>query len=115
MNARGGTLYIGVNDSGYENGLEDDLAYRKAHNHKATIDGMIVDLQNQLDRTMPSHAKDHWEIESDPEAKKGVIIVKVLPVGTPVELDGIIYVRSSSTTKPRLDEEREEFIKNRDS
>lgn len=113
MNARGGTLYIGVNDSGYENGLEDDLAYRKAHNHKATIDGMIVDLQNQLDRTMPSHAKDHWEIESDPEAKKGVIIVKVLPVGTPVELDGIIYVRSSSTTKPRLDEEREEFIKNR--
>ena len=113
MNARGGTLYIGVNDSGYENGLQDDLNYRQSHGHKATIDGMIVDLQNHLDRTMPPHAKDHWEIMSDPESKKGVIIVKVLPVELPVELEGIIYVRSSSTTKPRLDKDRDEFIRSR--
>lgn len=113
MNARGGTLYIGVNDSGYENGLDDDLAYRLSHGHKATIDSMIVDLQNYLDRMMPTHAKDHWEIMSDPESKKGVIVVKVAPVEHPVELEGIIYVRSSSTTKPRLDKEREDFIRNR--
>ncbi|MDE5874797.1 MAG: ATP-binding protein, partial [Muribaculaceae bacterium] len=113
MNARGGTLYIGVNDSGYENGLDDDIAYRKSRGQKPSIDAMIVDLQNHLDRTMPSHAKDHWEIASDPESKKGVIVVTILPVETPVELDGVIYVRSSSTTKPRLGEEREAFIKNR--
>ncbi len=113
MNARGGVLYIGVNDSGYENGLEDDLAYRMSHGHKATIDSMIVDLQNYLDRNMPIHAKDHWEIMSDPDSRKGVIIVKVAPVEIPVELDGIIYVRSSSTTKPRLEKEREDFINNR--
>jgi hypothetical protein len=113
MNARGGTLYIGVNDAGYENGLDDDLAYRQSHGHKPTIDAMIVDLQNHLDRTLPVHAKDHWEIESDPESKKGVIVVKVLPVEIPVELDGVIFVRSSSTTKPRLESERDEFIKNR--
>lgn len=113
MNARGGDLYIGVNDSGYENGLADDLAYRRSHGMKATLDGMKVDLQNHLDRIMPSYAKDHWEIASDPESTKGVIKVKVLPVEIPVELDGIIYVRSSSTTKPRLGEEREEFIRNR--
>lgn len=113
MNARGGTLFIGVNDSGYENGLDDDLAYRKSHGMKPTIDGMIVDLQNHLDRTMPSHAKDHWEISQDPESKKGVIVVTILPVEIPVELDGVIYVRSSSTTKPRLDEERAAFIKSR--
>lgn len=113
MNARGGSLYIGVNDSGYESGLQDDLVYRQSHGLKATIDGMIVDLQNYLDRTMPPHAKDHWEISSDPESKKGVIIVKVLPVEQPVELDGLIYVRSSSTTKPRLDKERDAFIKSR--
>ena len=113
MNARGGILYIGVNDSGYENGLDDDLAYRLSHGHKATIDSMMVDLQNHLDRTMPPHAKDHWEIMSDPDSKKGVIMVKVAPVEMPVEFDGIIYVRSSSTTKPRLDKERDEFIRNR--
>lgn len=113
MNARGGTLFIGVNDSGYENGLNDDLAYRQAHGLKATIDAMIVELQNHLDRVMPKHAKDHWEIQSDPEAKKGVIMVKVLPVELPVEYDGVIFVRSSSTTKPRLNEQRDEFIKNR--
>lgn len=113
MNARGGKLFIGVNDSGYESGLQDDLVYRQSHGLKATIDGMIVDLQNYLDRTMPPHAKDHWEISSDPESKKGVIVVNVLPVEQPVELDGIIYVRSSSTTKPRLNKERETFIKSR--
>lgn len=113
MNARGGDLYIGVNDSGYENGLDDDLAYRRSHGMKATLDGMRVDLQNHLDRVMPAFAKDHWEVNPDPESKKGVIKVKVYPVATPVELDGVIYVRSSSTTKPRLGEEREEFIKNR--
>ena len=113
MNARGGKLYIGVNDSGYENGLEDDLNYRRIKGEKASIDGMIVDLQNHLDRILPSHAKDHWEISADPESKKGVIIVDVKPVRQPVELDGIIYVRASSTTKPRLGEEREEFMKSR--
>ena len=114
MNARGGKLYIGVNDSGYENGLDDDLTYRRNRGEKATIDGMIVDLQNHLDRTLPMHAKDHWEISSDPESKKGVIMVDIKPVRQPVELDGIIYVRASSTTKPRLGEEREEFIKSRE-
>lgn len=114
MNARGGKLFIGVNDSGYENGLEDDLTYRRNRGEKASIDALIVELQNHLDRTLPPHAKDHWEISSDPESKKGVIIVDVKPVRQPVELDGIIYVRASSTTKPRLEEEREEFIKSRE-
>ncbi|MCH5227510.1 MAG: ATP-binding protein [Muribaculaceae bacterium] len=114
MNARGGKLFIGVNDSGYENGLDDDLTYRRNRGEKANIDGLIVDLQNHLDRTLPTHAKDHWEISSDPESKKGVIIVDVKPVRQPVELDGVIYVRASSTTKPRLGEEKEEFIKSRE-
>ena len=114
MNARGGKLFIGVNDSGYENGLDDDLTYRRNRGEKATIDGLIVDLQNHLDRSLPLHAKDHWEISQDSESKKGVIIVDIKPVKQPVELDGIIYVRSSSTTKPRLGEEREEFIKSRE-
>lgn len=113
MNARGGDLYIGVNDSGYENGLDDDIAYRRSHGLKATLDGMRVDLQNHLDRIMPAFAKDHWEVNPDPESTKGVIKVHVMPVATPVELEGVIYVRSSSTTKPRLGEERQEFIKNR--
>lgn len=114
MNARGGKLFIGVNDSGYENGLDDDLTYRRNRGEKASIDALIVELQNHLDRTLPTHAKDHWEIFSDKESKKGVIVVDVKPVRQPVELDGIIYVRASSTTKPRLGEEREEFIKSRE-
>lgn len=114
MNARGGKLFIGVNDSGYENGLDDDLTYRRNRGERASIDALIVELQNHLDRTLPSHAKAHWEISSDPESKKGVIIVDVRPVRQPVELDGVIYVRASSTTKPRLGEEREEFIKSRE-
>ncbi|MCH5240125.1 MAG: ATP-binding protein [Muribaculaceae bacterium] len=114
MNARGGTLFIGVNDSGYENGLDDDLTYRRNRGEKATIDALIVELQNHLDRTLPLHAKSHWEISSDPESKKGVIKVDVRPVRQPVELEGTIYVRASSTTKPWYGEAREEFIKSRE-
>ena len=113
LNARGGKLYIGVNDSGYENGLDDDLLYRKQNGLKASIDGICTDLKGHLDRTLSLNVSDHIEISSDPDSKKGVIIVKILPVRQPVELDGVIYVRSSSVTKPRYNEEREEFIKNR--
>ncbi len=70
MNARGGTLYIGVNDQGYECGLQDDLQYRLRRGQKATLDAMVVELQNNLDRKIPAHAKDHCEISIDPEAKK---------------------------------------------
>lgn len=114
MNARGGKLFIGVNDSGYENGLDDDLTFRKSRGERSSIDAMIVDLQNHFDRVLPTHSKGHWEISSDPESKKGVIVIEVKPVRQPVELDGVIYVRASSTTKPRLNDEREEFIKTRD-
>lgn len=113
LNARGGTLYIGVNDSGYECGLTDDLAYRKAQGLKYTLDSLCVELTNNLSRTLPSYAIDRCSVSIDKESKKGVISVEILPVETPVELDGIIYVRSSSTTKPRLGEEREEFIRHR--
>ena len=113
MNARGGKLYIGVNDQGYETGLDDDLAYRKSKGEKATLDALIVYLQNHLDRKLPLHAKTNWEISSVPDSKKGVIMVEVKPVRKPVELDGTIYVRESTSTKPWYNEAREEFIKNR--
>ncbi|MCH5226090.1 MAG: ATP-binding protein [Muribaculaceae bacterium] len=115
MNARGGKLYIGVNDQGYETGLDNDLAYLKSKGEKPTLDRLNLYLQDYLHKKLPAYALPHIEISSVPDSKKGVIMVDVKAVRKPVELDGTIYVRESTSTRPWLGDAREEFIKNRPS
>lgn len=110
LNSQGGTLYIGVNDLGYEAGLAEDLRYRRSRGRKATIDGMIVDLENLIHRKLDGNAQNHISISSDPEAQKGVIVVKVDAVERPVALDGMYYVRHSTSTRPKLGDDLEDFL-----
>ncbi len=113
LNSEGGYLYIGVNDLGYEAGLAEDLRYRRSRGRKATLDGMIVDLENLIHRNLPGAAQDHIRIMSDPEAEKGVIKVEVDAVERPVVLDGNIFVRHSTSTRPKLGKDLDDFIKMR--
>lgn len=110
LNSQGGTLYIGVNDLGYEAGLAEDLRYRRSRGRKATLDGMIVDLEALIHRSLDGYAQDHIRIASDPEAQKGVIAVSVDAVERPVYLDGTIYVRHSTSTRPKLDKDLDDFL-----
>ena len=110
LNSQGGVLYIGVNDSGYEAGLAEDLRYRRSRGLKASIDGMIVDLTNVIHNNLDGYAEDHIRISSDPESKKGVIKVEVDPVERPVAFRGLYYVRNSSSTRPKLGKDLEDFL-----
>ncbi len=122
LNSSGGTLYIGVNDSTHcEAGLYEDFEYYKHHRASVgayqydmrSVDNMCVFLANLVRFTWGNIVAGSIQIEQDGEATRDVIIVKVQPRTTPVLLDGKIYVRRSGNTNMLLDEERVEFIKER--
>ncbi len=122
LNSGGGTLYIGVNDkTRMEAGLFEDYQYY-AHK-KASIgnfyydmkdaDNVCVFLTNLVTDRWGRNVSGYVEVDRDPEATKDVIVVKVRPRNIPVELDGDIYVRRSNNTFRLRDDEREEFMAER--
>lgn len=122
LNSSGGTLYIGVNDSTHcEAGLYEDFEYYKHHRAAVgsyqydmrSVDNMCVFLANLVRFTWGNIVAGSVQIEQDDEASHDVIIVKVQPRTIPVLLDGKIYVRRSGNTNMLLDEERVEFIRER--
>lgn len=122
LNSSGGTLYIGVNDSTHcEAGLYEDFEYYKHHRASIgtyqydmrSVDNMCVFLANLVRFTWGNIVAGNVQIEQDDEAARDVIIVKVQPRTTPVLLDGKIYVRRSGNTNMLLDDERAEFIRER--
>ena len=113
LNSEDGRLYIGVNDLGYEAGLYEDLRYRKWKGKKASLDAMIVDLENAIAHSLPSNARDNIRISIDPESTRGVLCVEVTAVRTPVPFDGIYYVRNSSSTRPKIGRDADDFLAHR--
>ncbi len=118
MNASGGTLYIGVNDSTHcEAGLFEDFEYYKRHKgiigsshfDIRTPDNVCNFLTNLVRQTWGTLVTESVQIEPDSEATRDVIIVKVQPRVSPVELGGVIYVRRSGTTMKLDESERGEF------
>lgn len=114
MNTTGGTLYIGVSDDHYERGLDEDLKFYKFDNSERNnmyrrsikkVDNMASYLQNRIDMAfnLGSLAGEYAKAFEDEESTKGVICVKVKPCPKVVTLDGVIYVRHGSNTKPLLD------------
>lgn len=108
LNASGGTLYLGVNDQGYEAGLANDLAF-----HKMTLPQLALYLDNLVSRRLGSSAADRVDVAADSGTNFPVLSVTIRPCRHVVELDGTIFVRQSSSTRPKLGEDREIFIRDR--
>lgn len=113
LNAYGGTLYIGVNDAGYECGLEDDKRFRRGKGKKDNLDAMKVDLQNIIHDKLTGRAEDVINITTDRESRKGVIRVDVQPLETPQILDGLYFVRNGSSTRPKLNDDLTDYLSER--
>ncbi|MCM1153441.1 MAG: ATP-binding protein [Muribaculum sp.] len=113
LNSMGGKLFIGVNDLGYEAGLEQDRSYRRWKKKKDSIDSMILELERAILLKYPENVRNAVRLSSDPESSKGVIIVEVDPVRSPVALDGTYWVRNSSSTRPRIGADLTSFLQNR--
>lgn len=113
MNSTGGTLYLGVNDFGYEAGLDDDRRYLARQNRKDSLDAIRVDLDNLVHNNLPGFATGHVRSFIDSESKKGVIRIEIDAVETPVILGDTYFVRQSTSTRPKLDKDLADFLAGR--
>lgn len=96
LNTDGGTLYIGVNDSGMGVGLQSDLAYFEFNGDKdkyaRTITDAVVGAFGKVVAT-------HVDVRFDPDNEKPVCIVKVTPYKDGIHYNGAWYVRIGSTKR----------------
>lgn len=110
LNAEGGTLYLGVNDSGLATGLEQDLAYRPFCYSQDKYD---IYFHNQVKAHLGQEANSlincSWEDAND----RAVYVVTVKPCPHVVLLNGTIYERQDSSSEPLIGAYREEFMKKR--
>lgn len=123
MNYEGGTLYIGVNDAGYEAGLAEDLDFFRRirpfgfpgqPGTNASLDNMEVYLSFNLRQKLPAFATNMGKIEIDSDSRKGVLVVTINPSRTPVYLDGVLYARDSTSTTARTGQRLDDFLANRE-
>ena len=96
LNTDGGTLYIGVNDSGMGVGLESDLAYAEFNGDRDKYARTITDAVVLAFGKIPA---THVDVRFDPDNDKPVCIVKVTPYKDGVQYDDWWYVRIGSTKR----------------
>jgi hypothetical protein len=108
LNADGGTLYIGTNDSGAGVGVYDDLCYEEFHGDKdkyqrAVLDGVALTWGNSV----ASYVGVCWD--TDNTSGKDVLVVTVTPYAPGVELDGTWVYRNGSGNRHLTKAEFEQY------
>lgn len=114
LNTKGGTLYIGVNDYGYAQGLDTDLQWFEQHrNWRVTdIDDYRQHVVNILCRKWPNQ-KDIFEVTFPTIKGRSVVKVTVPPCKTPVDLNGVFYSRVGSECRQITEEGLNGFLERR--
>lgn len=121
LNSTGGTLYVGVNDRGYANGLFEDMEiYRRGRIRVGKDWFTITDaaslalmLENLVRNEFGDAVSRKIRIGVDDEAaalNKDVIQINVDPSYTPVLLDGKLFVRTSTSTRELRDQGEQEIF-----
>lgn len=108
LNADGGTLYIGANDSGAGVGVYDDLCYEEFHGDKdkyqrTVLDGVALTWGNNV----ASYVSVGWD--TDNTSGKDVLVVTVSPYAPGVELDGAWVYRNGSGNRHLTKAEFEQY------
>ncbi len=93
----GGTLYLGVNDSGGINGLAEDLEAlpRKTNNRYKGIDGYVRYITDRAREYFDLDVRIHFHIDTAYSSKVVAIRIDPYEHGV-VEFEGIPYVRNNS-------------------
>ncbi|MCQ2148699.1 MAG: ATP-binding protein, partial [Bacteroidales bacterium] len=105
----GGTLYLGVDDDGFEAGLEDDLSDKMFDRNKDKYRNYLGNIIN----TKLGGEADHlvtmdWDTSED--VKKDVLIVSIKEAMNPISLDGVYYERRGARKCVVSDDYRETFL-----
>ncbi len=108
LNADGGTLYIGANDSGAGVGVYDDLCYEEFHGDKdkyqrAVLDGVALTWGNNV----ASYVGVCWDTDST--SGKDVLVATVTPYAPGVEFDGTWVYRNGSGNRHLTKAEFEQY------
>lgn len=87
LNTDGGTLYIGVNNSGAGVGVETDLEYKDFHGDRDKYQRTVLDqIALHFGNYISTFIHSHWE--QGEKSGKWVLVVEVEPCLQGVELDG---------------------------
>lgn len=110
LNAEGGTLYLGVNNEGVAEGLENDLAFRTFCYSQDKYD---VYFHNQVKAALGLEANANVSCEWEETDDKQIYVVRVKPCPHVVLLDGTVYERQDTSSEPLTGAYREEFLSKR--
>lgn len=123
LNAKGGRLYLGVNDDGYEVGMHDDFKYFERHSMQyrqtsgkiKSIGNLVNYLDNLINSTFDKATAKKIEVCVDDDAEKGVVYFDISESLDPVLLDGRLFVRQSGqATYEYHDKDIASFFRERD-
>src|SRR3989344_5266527 len=111
MNASGGRLFVGVDDSGEVSGIEKDFAI-VPHNNK---DGFLLQLTQIINRYLGKEFHQYINIKIIPIVSKEVCVVEVAHSKIPVFLKNEgkeeFYIRASASSQPMSVRQANEYIR----
>jgi len=111
LNTRGGTLYVGVSDTGHGTGLEPDLENDYFNGDR---DKLLRAIPDAISLKWGNHIAASYieSISYDQENKdKTVLIVRIKAHPTGIPFDGVYYVRVGSTKRKLTKEEYDEYCR----
>ena len=97
MNARGGTLYIGVNDHGIVSGLSEDIKWFGGDMHSSK-DKFAQHIVNNVRRHLGVMANEYLDAQWQQKGGKMVYTLDIKPSRDIVKCDGKCWVRQGSVT-----------------
>lgn len=119
QNAHGGALYIGVNDSGFICGINDDFKYLNSSEtdtftYSKNKDGFELKIRNSVKQTMGGISNSHIDFNFNKENNKEFVFLKIKEVNRPVFVNGIkLFQRTGNMTQLLKGDEITYFIENR--
>lgn len=110
----GGTLYLGVNDMGYVNGLETDLEYmgRVYYGRYSGMDGYVRCIIDEAKKYFDSGVLLCIKVTPEYDGKVVVVEVKPYPYGV-VTIDEQAYVRLNNETVLMSDRTKQRLLEKR--
>ena len=97
LNHKGGTLYLGVNDAGGGEGLEEDMKHEYFRDSRDKYDNYV---RNQIVQQLGQEASHCVDGRFDDDARgRDIYILEVQPCAHPVKLAGKYYQRQGSSSR----------------
>lgn len=111
LNHKGGVLYLGVNDQGGGEGLEEDMKHEFFRDSRDKYDNYV---RNQIVAQLGQEASHCIEGHYDDDARgRDIYILEIQPCEHPVKLAGNYYQRQGSSSRKVDKDYLQTFLKNR--